>query len=94
MPAQEVYRFGYVAPGETTNIFIHNYSNKRAVAYSGVGEGLQQPAGSPYPPQVHFTVSQGETYRHVDGTVARKVYVTNQAPNSAIIHVNEIYIDF
>ncbi|MFB7334942.1 hypothetical protein ACFC00_25320 [Streptomyces adustus] len=43
---------------------------------------------------MHFTLSQGETFRHVDGTVARKIYVTNQAPNAAIIHVNMIYEDF
>ena len=86
MAANLAYRFDYIAPNGSTSVFLHGYSNNEAVNYSavvyaGFGEGVPFPKG-------HATVTQGETFRHVDGTVARKVYVQNNAPfNSCTVDI-------
>lgn len=93
MSAARVYRFDYIAPNGGNNVFIHGYSNNDAVSYSAVvypgsGDGVPNPAG-------HMTMTQGETFRHVDGTVARKVYVQNLAPfNSCTIDIVEMVESF
>lgn len=89
MAAKLVYRFDFIAPNGSNNVFIHGYSNNQAVNYSAVvyagsGPGVPFPAG-------HMNMTQGETFRHVDGTVARKVYVQNLAPfNSCTIDILEM----
>jgi hypothetical protein len=93
MPANLEYRFTYIAPNTGANVFIHGYAENAAVVYSarvyaGSGPGVPNPVG-------HATISQGETFRHVDGTVARKVYVQNQAPfNSCTLDVLKIIETF
>jgi hypothetical protein len=69
MAANRIYRFDYIAPNGGNNVFLHGYSNNQAVNYSAVvyaGAGVPNPAG-------RMNMTQGETFRHVDGTVARKV---------------------
>ncbi len=93
MPANLVFRFDYVAPNGSTSLFIHGYSNREAVNYSAVvyagsGPGVLFPRG-------HIKLTQGETFRHVDGTVARKVYIQNVAPfNSCTVDVLETVENF
>ncbi|WP_328413896.1 hypothetical protein OG542_26245 [Streptomyces violaceus] len=58
--------------------FIHGFTNKQAVAFSivvfpGTGPGV------PFP-KAHATLRQGESFQHVDGTKAYKVYIQNHAP--------------
>jgi hypothetical protein len=77
MAAQLVYTFRYIAPNAGSNIFIHGYSDRDAVNYSAVVYALP---GDAYYPVGHINLTQGETFRHVDGTVARKVYVQNLTP--------------
>jgi hypothetical protein len=77
MPAQRVYRWDYIAPAGSADVFIHGYSNKEAVTYSAVVWGGYA-RDVPYP-LGHIIMTQADTYRHVDGSVARKVYVKNAA---------------
>ena len=77
MSASVVFRFDYVAPNSSTSLFIHGYSTKEAVNYSAVvypgsGPGVLFPLG-------HINLTQGDTYWHVNGTVARKVFIRNLA---------------
>lgn len=93
MAARLRYRFDYIAPNGSASVFMHGYSNRQAVSYSaivyaGSGAGVPFPAG-------RINMTQGETYRHVDGTVARKVYVQNLAPfNSCTVDILEIIETF
>jgi len=69
MAAQLVFKFDFIAPNSGTSVFLHGYNNRQAVNYSAVvhagsGPGVPNPAG-------HMNMTQGETFRHVDGTVAR-----------------------
>jgi hypothetical protein len=76
MSASLVFTFNFIAPNTSTSVFIHGYADNEAVNYSAVvfpqvfGGG----AGGP------IMITQGETFRHVDGTVGRKVYVQNPDP--------------
>ena len=78
-----------IAPNSSMSWFIHGYSDKEAVTYSivvfpGSGPGVPFPAA-------HATLTQGEHFQHVDGTFARKIYITNNAPfNSCDVHVLSI----
>ena len=93
MAASRVYRFDYLAPNSSASVFIHGYSNTQAVNYSAVvypGTGV----GVPYP-LGHITVTQGETFAHVDGTVGRLVSVQNLAPfNSCTVDILQIIESF
>jgi hypothetical protein len=92
MAAQLVYTFDYIAPNAGSGLFIHGYSNRHAVNYSAVVYAL---SGEAYYPGGHMNLAQGETFRHVDGTVARKVYVQNLAPFNPcaidILHIVETF---
>jgi len=89
MAASLVYRFDYIAPNGASSVFLHGYSNREAVNYSAIvyaGSG----AGVPYPWGA-CRITEGETFRHVDGTIGRKVYVQNLAPfNSCTIDILQI----
>jgi hypothetical protein len=51
------------------------------VVFPGTGAGVLNPVG-------HATLTQGESFQHVDGTKAYKIYMRNQAPfNSCDVHV-------
>ncbi|GAA3379594.1 hypothetical protein GCM10020367_63780 [Streptomyces sannanensis] len=43
------------------------------VVFPGAGEGVPNPVG-------HATLTQGESFQHVDGTKAYKIYIRNNAP--------------
>lgn len=78
MSAALIYRFNYIAPNSEVHLFSHGWSVRQAVNFSIVvyaqrGEGVNYP-------MAHATIREGETYMHVDGTVARKVYIRNHAP--------------
>lgn len=88
MAARRVYRFDYIAPNSGAGVFIHGYGNQETVSYSavvyaGFGAGVWNPLG-------HATLSEGEVFRHVDGTVARRLHVQNNAPfNSCTVDINQ-----
>ncbi|MFD9498051.1 hypothetical protein [Streptomyces sp. NPDC060035] len=75
-----------IASNGTFNWFIHGFNSKQAVAFSivvfpGTGAGVPYPVG-------HATLTQGESFEHVDGTKAYKVYMRNNAPfNSCNVHL-------
>ncbi len=78
MAAQLIYKWGHIEPNAGVSVLCWGYSDRRAVNYSAVvytgsGPGVLFPQG-------HILIGQGETFRHVDGTVARKVYIRNLAP--------------
>jgi hypothetical protein len=78
MPANKAFSFPFIAANSSTSVFLHGYSNNQAVSYSAVVTGLSAPGV--LTPLARVIVTQGETFRHVDGTVARKVYIQNLAP--------------
>ena len=75
-----------IAANGSTAWFIHGFSASEAVTFTivvfpGTGAGVLYPAG-------HATLTQGESFQHVDGTKAYKIYITNNAPfNSCNIHL-------
>lgn len=77
MPATLVYRFNYIAPNSEASVFFHGLSEGFTTfslrVFAGFGDGVPHPAG-------RASMRQDEFYRHVDGTMARKVYVRNLAP--------------
>ena len=78
MAARIVYKFTTVAPGATVSVFIHGYGDRQAVSYSAVIYNQFTP--TVFFPQAHVTLTQGETFRWaVDGTIGRKVYITNHS---------------
>ena len=86
MAAWREYRWDYIGPGAGVSVFIHGYSANEAVAYSAVVYPLQ---GDAYFPLGHINMSDGEVFQHVDGTVARKIYVQNLAPfNPCAVDLN------
>ncbi len=76
MSSNVVYRYFQFEPHSSRGLFIHGYSDTEAVDYCLVVARLGgAETGGP------ITITQGETYRHVDGTVARKVYIANPTPS-------------
>lgn len=91
MPAIKTYTFNYIERGATASVFIHGYSDNTAVTYSAVGNGLYT-EGVSVIPAFDINLTQGEVYRHVDGTIARKVHVQNRAPNNPCrVDIYELY---
>ncbi len=75
-----------IAANSSLSWFNHGFNNNDAVTYSIVVFAASAP-GVPNP-AAHATLTQGETFRHVDGTVARKFYIQNNAPfNPCDVHV-------
>ena len=100
MAASLAYRFDYIAPSASASVYRHGYSDNQAVNYSAVvyvgsvvlGAGF---VTLPAPETGHISITQGETFRHVDDTVARKVYVQNHSPfNSCAVDILEIVEEF
>lgn len=76
-----------VAANSSTSWFIHGFGNNEAVTFSIAvfpGLGVSNPVG-------HATLTQGESFQHVDGTKAYKFSIQNNAPfNSCDFHVMAI----
>ena len=69
---------GSIAANSSTDWFIHGFTNRESVLFSilvfpGTGAGVLYPKG-------HATLTQGESFQHVDGTKAYKIYIRNHAP--------------
>jgi hypothetical protein len=94
MAANLIYNFSDIAPGSTVSLFIHGYGNRDAVTYCVVPYNVFTP-GVLFP-QGHVTLTQGETFRWaVNGTVARKIYITNHSPfERAVVDVIEMKESF
>jgi hypothetical protein len=73
-----------IAANGSTSWFIHGWGSNESVVFSIVvfpGTGVSNPVG-------HATLTQGESFQHVDGTKAYKIYMQNNAPfNSCNVHV-------
>jgi hypothetical protein len=71
MPAEQVYRWGFIAPGATVSVYIHGFPPTWAVVYSATPYSLELwPVGS-------INLTQGKVDIHVDGTIARTAWVQN-----------------
>ena len=77
MSASLAYRFSYIAPNSETSVFFHGLGEGFTAfslrVFAGFGAGVLNPVG-------RASLRQDEFYRHVDGTMARKLYVRNLAP--------------
>jgi hypothetical protein len=73
MAAAVVYTWDAVDSGQSVNVFIHGYGDNEAVNYCLV-LGQFGPV----------TITQVETYKHVDNTAARKVYIQNNTPTWSV----------
>jgi hypothetical protein len=75
-----------IAKNSSTSWFIHGFNANESVVFSivvypGTGDGVLYPKG-------HATLTQGESFQHVDGTKAYKIYIRNNAPfNSCIVRI-------
>ena len=75
-----------IAANQSFQWFIHGFTATESVIFSivvfpGTGAGVRFPAA-------HATLTQGESFEHVDGTKAYKVYIQNNAPfNSCDVHL-------
>jgi hypothetical protein len=88
MAAWREFRFDFIDQGASASVYIHGYSDNEAVAYSAVVYALE---GEAYYPLGDITMTSNEVFRHVDGTVARKVSVQNMAPfNPCTVDINII----
>jgi hypothetical protein len=91
MPVQDL-GWDTIAANGSTNWFIHGFGSNEAVVFSivvfpGTGPGVLYPVG-------HATLTQGESFQHVDGTQAYKIYMQNNAPfNTCDVHVLAIVED-
>lgn len=80
------YGWYTIAPNGQQSVFCHGFQHNQAASFSivvfpGTGEGVPFPAA-------HASLSQGEYFKHVDGTFAQKVYIKNLAPfNSCNVHL-------
>ncbi len=92
MPAYKEYSWDYIAPGATVGVYIHGYPDNWALTYCGVVYALE---GEAYYPLGQIDVTQTEVTRHVDGTLAHTVWVTNRAPfNPCATDLNVLYDSF
>lgn len=83
MTTSVIFTFDTIGPGQTTSLFIHGYSDTESAFYSIVL--FNQPAPGVLFPEAHATLTQGETFRwHVDGTIGRKIYITNNDQISSV----------
>jgi hypothetical protein len=89
MAALVEYRWDLIHANETVSVFIYGYADNDAVNYSAVVYGGYAPFDIG-----HIKITQGETFRHVDGSVARTVYVENLASNFSkvdLLAINESF---
>ncbi len=78
MAARRVFRWDFIAANSGAGLFLHGMRDNQAVsfcivAFAGSGAGVSNPVA-------RATLTEGETLRHVDGTVARRFHVQNNAP--------------
>jgi hypothetical protein len=78
MAAVRAFRWDFIAANSSANLFLHGMRNNEAVSFcivvfAGSGAGVPNPAAL-------ATLTEGQTLRHVDGTVARRFHVQNNAP--------------
>lgn len=82
-----VWDFGWttIAANGSHNWFCHGFSATQAVSFTTV---VFPGTGEVQNPVAHATLTQGESFQHVDGTQAYKIYLQNNAPfNSVDVHV-------
>jgi hypothetical protein len=84
MSSDVAYLYLNVSPGATMNMFRHGYGDRQAVSYCTVVDDPTNPnIGGP------ISITQGDTYRHVDGTVARTWSVHNPTSSWFMVWVIE-----
>jgi len=89
MAAELEYTWDYIAPYTSVSVYIHGYTWQEAVAYSAVVYPLQ---GEAYTPWGAISMTQTDSYLHVDGTIARVINVQNLAPfNPCTVNINMLF---
>jgi hypothetical protein len=92
MPAMKVYRWSYIAPGATVNLYLHGFPNNWASTFSAVVYAL---SGQAYYPLGSINLTQGEVDRHIENTIARKAWVQNLALfNPCAVDLSILYDSF
>jgi hypothetical protein len=70
------YRFNYIGPGQTIDLYLHGFSPDWFAAYCVTPFRISSRPGAFFP-QAELRV--GPVSIAADGTIARKVFVTNQS---------------
>lgn len=80
--------WGTIAANKSNNWFIHGFNSNESVIFSIVVFPGPGPDVSTVNEKAHATLTQGESFQHVDGTKAYKIYIRNNAPfNSCNVHI-------
>ena len=74
-----------IAANGSSSWFIHGFTVRESVVFSIV---VFPGRGDVRIPRAHATLTQGESFQHVDGTKAYKIYVRNHAAfNACNVHI-------
>jgi len=77
MSVSNLFHFNEIGPGQKVGLFVHGYTELDFSAYAII------PSLHANVPPAAVTVtaqlSEGPTSRHVDGTVARTIFIENQS---------------
>src|SRR5436190_277212 len=74
MAGQALYQWDYIAPFATVKAYVHGYGDRTAQTFSIVPFQYESASGLTQ----RVTLTQGSVKRHVDGTVARELWVKNE----------------
>jgi hypothetical protein len=86
MTAESIYQWDYVAPFATVGLYRHGYDDRTAQTFSAVPFQILAESG----PTQHVTINQGIVKRHVDGTVAREVWIKNEGIWALALRLDQI----
>jgi hypothetical protein len=86
MAAYTVYRWDYINPYATVSVFVHGFSPKVAMVYS-----ITPYVENSNWPNVAATLTQGQTYVHVDGTWARLATVQSNFQGPMTVDLNVLH---
>ena len=84
MSAFVEFSWDFIAEGATVGVFIHGYDSFEFVTYCIRTRDIVWFPGLPGFPKAVASFSLGNTSIHVDLTVARTVFVTNQSGFTAV----------
>jgi hypothetical protein len=84
MSAQVEFSLDFIAEGTTVSLFIHGYDSFEFVTYCIRTRDITWFPGLPRVPHAVASFSLGDTSIHVDLTVARTVFVTNESGFTAV----------
>jgi hypothetical protein len=72
-----------IAMNESASWFVHGFNDSQSVVFSIV----VSPGRCEALPDAHATITQGESFEHVDGTKAYKVYLRNNGNDCCVVRL-------